>query len=70
MLAVAAEGLVDNGHGAGGQSVGDWALDRHTEAVGRATTAIGCYVNKPVKLSLHYEKVNILKYTGSFFWGL
>ena len=52
MLVVAAEQLVDNGHGAGAQSVGapaDGALGRHTKSVQRATTAIGCNVNKPVK---------------------
>ena len=52
MLVVAAERLVDNGHGAGVQSVGapaDGALGRHTKSVQRATTAIGCDVNKPVK---------------------
>ena len=51
-----------SGRGAGGQSVGapaDGALGRHTEAVERATTAIGCYVNKPVKSPLHSEKMKI-----------
>ena len=40
---------VASGRGAGGQSVGapaDGALDRHNEAVERATTAIGCDVKK------------------------
>ena len=37
----------------------DGALGRHTGAVERATTAIGSDVNKPVKSSLHSEKVKI-----------
>ena len=37
----------------------DGALSLHTGAVERATTAIGCDVNKPVKSSLHFEKVKI-----------
>ena len=48
--------------GAGGQSVvdpADGALGWHTEAVDRATTTIGCDVNKPVRSSLHSEKVKI-----------
>ena len=52
MLVVAA------GCGARGQTVGapaDGALSLHTGAVERATTAIGCDVNKPVKSSLHFE---------------
>ena len=51
-----------SGRGAGGQSV--WALEEgalgwQTEAVERATTAIGCDVNKQVKSSLYSEKVKI-----------
>ena len=52
--------VVAGGGGAGGQSVwdpSDGALGRHTRAVERATT--GCDVNKPVKSSLHSEKVKI-----------
>jgi len=37
----------------------DGALSLHTGAVERATTVIGCDVNKPVKSSLHFEKVKI-----------
>ena len=37
----------------------DGALGRHTEAVERATTVVGCDVNKPVKSSLHYGRVKI-----------
>ena len=37
----------------------DGALGRNTGAVERATTAIGFDVNKPVKSSLHFEKVKI-----------
>ena len=37
----------------------DGALGRNTGAVERATTAIGCDVNKPVKSSLHVEKIKI-----------
>ena len=37
----------------------DGALSLHTGAVERATTAIGWDVNKPVKSSLHFEKVKI-----------
>ena len=37
----------------------DGALGLHTGAVERATTVIGCDVNKPVKSSLHFEKVKI-----------
>ena len=37
----------------------DGALSLDTGAVERATTAIGCDVNKPVKSSLHFEKVKI-----------
>ena len=37
----------------------DGALGLHAGAVERATTAIGCDVNKPVKSSLHFEKVKI-----------
>ena len=33
----------------------------HAGAVERATTTIGCDVNKPVKSSLHFKKVNIWK---------
>ena len=40
-------------------SPADEALGLHTEAVERATTAIGCDVNKPVKSSLLYEKTKI-----------
>ena len=60
MLVVAAEGLVDVEQE--GQSVGapaDGALVQHTEDVERATTAIACDVNKPVKSYLHCEKVKI-----------
>ena len=45
-----------------GLSVGasaDGALGLHAGAVERATTVIGCDVNKPVKSSLHSEKVKI-----------
>ena len=45
----------------------DGALCRHTGAVERATTAIGCDVNKPVKSSLHYEKVKICVSDCGFF---
>ena len=45
----------------------DGALARHTEAVKRATAAIGCDVNKPVKSSLQSEKVNILRPDCGFF---
>ena len=57
MLEVAAGGC-----GARGQSVGapaDGLLGLHDGAVERATTVIGCDVNKPVKSSLHSEKVKI-----------
>ena len=37
----------------------DEALGLHAGAVERATTVIGCDVNKPVKSSLHSEKVKI-----------
>ena len=53
-----------SGHRAGGQSVGapaDGALGWYTEAVGRAITAIGCDVNKPLKSSLHSEELKIWK---------
>ena len=33
------------------------ALGLHAGAVERATTAIGCDVNKPVKSSLHFKRV-------------
>ena len=45
----------------------DGALGLHTGAVERATTAIGCDVNKPVKSSLHSEKVKIRKSDFGFF---
>ena len=45
MLVVAAEGLVDVEQ----EDSVDGACCRHTGAVERATTAIGCNVNKPVK---------------------
>ena len=57
MLVVAAEGLV-GGCGARGQSIGapaDGALGLHAGAFERATTVIGCDVNKPVKSSSHSE---------------
>ena len=37
----------------------DGALGRNSGAVERATTAIGFDVNKPVKSSLHFEKIKI-----------
>ena len=37
----------------------DGARCLHTGAVERATTAIGCDLNKPVKSSLHFEKLKI-----------
>jgi hypothetical protein len=37
----------------------DEALGQHAGAVERATTAIACDVNKPVKSSLHSERVTI-----------
>ena len=37
----------------------DGALGLHDKAVDKATTAIGCDVNKLVKSSLHSEKVKI-----------
>ena len=37
----------------------DGAFSLHAGAVERATTVIGCDVNKPVKSSLHSEKVKI-----------
>ena len=43
------------------------ALGRHTGAVERATTAIGCDVNKPVKSSLNSEKVKFRKSDCGFF---
>ena len=55
MLGVAAEGLADVEQ----EDSADGALCRHIGAVERATTAIGCDVNKSVKSSLHYEKVKI-----------
>ena len=45
----------------------DGALGWHTEAVERATTAIGCDVNKPVKSSLHFEKVKFSESDCQFF---
>ena len=57
MLEVAAGGC-----GARGQSVGapaDGPFGLHAGAVERATTVIGCDVNKPVKSSLHSENVKI-----------
>ena len=59
MLVVAGEGLVDVKQTVGAPA--DGALGRHTGAVDRATTAIGCDVNKSVKSSLHSEKVKIRK---------
>ena len=56
MLVVAAEGLVkveQEGKVLGLLQTG------LTVAIERATTAIGCDVNKPVKSSLHSEKVKI-----------
>ena len=53
---------VVSGCGARGQSVGapaDGNLGLPAGAVERATTVIGCDVNKPVKSSLDSEKVNI-----------
>ena len=50
------------GCGARGQTVvapADGTLGLHTGAVERATSVIGCDVNKPVKSSLHSEKVKI-----------
>ena len=52
------------GCGERGQSVGDpadEALGIRAGAVERATTVIGCDVNKPVKSSLHLEKGNNVK---------
>ena len=60
MLVVAAERA--GGCGARGQSVGapaDGDLSLHAGAVERATTAIGCDVNKLVKSSLHSGKLKI-----------
>ena len=50
-----------------GKRASVWALGRHTEGVERATTGTGCEVNKPVKSSLHYEKLNIWKSDCGFF---
>jgi hypothetical protein len=47
MLVVATEGLVDVK-----QAPADRALGRHTGAVERATTVIGCDVNKQVIFAL------------------
>ena len=55
MQVVAADGMVDVEQ----EAPADGALGQHTGAVERATTAIGCYVNKPVKSSLHSKKVKI-----------
>ena len=42
------------------------ALGLHAGSVERATTAIGCDVNKSVKSSLHSEKVKIRKSNCGF----
>ena len=55
MLVIAAEGIVDMELSVGAPA--DGALGWHTEAVEWATT--GCDVNKPVKSSLHFEKMKI-----------
>ena len=55
MLVVAAEGLVDVEQEYKAPADGDLGL--HAGAVERATTAIGCDVNKPVKSSLHSGKI-------------
>ena len=44
-----------------------WSSVLAKKAVERATTVIGCDVNKPVKSSLHSEKVNIGKSYRVFF---
>ena len=59
MLVVADEGLVDMQQEGSVGAPADGALSPQTEAVERATTAIGYDVNKPVMSSLHFEKVKI-----------
>jgi hypothetical protein len=59
MLVIAAEGLAKmEQEGSVGAPI-DRVLGRHTEALERATAAISCDVNKPVRSSLHSKKVKI-----------
>ena len=67
MLVVVAEGLVDVEQEDSVGALADGALGRHAGAVERATTVIGCDVNKLVKSSLHSEKVKIWKSVCGFF---
>ena len=60
MLDVAAEELVD-------VEPADGALGLNAGAVERATTVIGCDVDKPVRSSLHSEKVKLRKFYFGFF---
>jgi hypothetical protein len=53
MLEVVAEGQVDMEQEDSVGAPADGALGLYAGAVERATTVIGCDVNKPVKSSLH-----------------
>ena len=59
MLVVAAEGPVDMEQEDSVRAPEDGSVGLNARAVERATTVIGCDVNKPVKSSLHSEKVKI-----------
>ena len=59
MLEVVAEGQVDMEQEDSVGAPADGALGLYAGAVERATTVIGCDVNKPVKSSLHSNKIKI-----------